>query len=457
VFWYLGSVICAVLAMKTKEIAFMIPVMLTLYEFIFFRGKIKKRVLYLIPFIITMLIIPLTLLNIDKPTGEMIGDFDKLIKRSSELSKGEYLITEFRVLVTYLRLIFLPVNQNLDYDYPRSLYILFRYRDSAPHTRLISFGIIWFFINLLIESSIVGLNNVIFEHRVYLPSIGIFSALTVAIFMAIHRWKQYAKVITVMLAVIIIALTGATYARNSVWKNELTLWQDVINKSPNKAGVHFNLANIFQMQGLNDNAITYYQNAIIINPAYSNAYNNLGYVYASQGLIDKAIEQYLMAIRSNPYYTDPYINLGDAYLSQGDADKAIEQCLLALKYKSDYPEAHLNLGSAYETKGLLDKAINEYLLALKYKPDYPEAHLNLGSAYQTIGLLDKAINEYLLALKYKPDYPEAHYNLGTAYKSQGEIDLAIRAYNNALRLRPGWELPRKKLDQLRKERLSGES
>jgi Tfp pilus assembly protein PilF len=81
----------------------------------------------------------------------------------------------------------------------------------------------------------------------------------------------------------------------------------------------------------------------------------------------------------------------------------------------------------------------------------------LGLAYKSQGETDLAINEYLLALKFKPDYPEAHHTLGLAYESQGETDLAIRAYNNALRLRPGWELPRKKLEQLRKERLSGES
>ena len=46
VFWYLCSVICAVLAMKTKEIAFMLPVMLTLYEMSSsLKGKMKKRAL----------------------------------------------------------------------------------------------------------------------------------------------------------------------------------------------------------------------------------------------------------------------------------------------------------------------------------------------------------------------------------------------------------------------------
>jgi hypothetical protein len=106
---YALSIISAVLAMKTKEIAFMLPVMLIVYEVIFLTGKMKKRILYLIPFLLTMLIIPLSLINIDQPIGEMVKEAG-LLRGSTELSREEYLLAQFRVLVTYLRLIFLPVN-----------------------------------------------------------------------------------------------------------------------------------------------------------------------------------------------------------------------------------------------------------------------------------------------------------------------------------------------------------
>jgi tetratricopeptide (TPR) repeat protein len=431
---YLLSLASAILAMKTKEIAFMLPVMLTLYEMIFFEGKNKKRILYLIPFIITMLIIPLTTIS-----GEPIGNLDNLLKGGTQLSRVEYLLAQFRVLVTYLRLIFLPVNQNLDYDYPRyyyffnievftscvflalifglSIFMLSRYRDSAPHTRLISFGIIWFFVNLLLESSIIPLNNVIFEHRMYLPSVGVFSALTTAIFMVINRWRVYARVIMVMLAVIIMVLTVASYARNTVWKDEPTLWRDVVNKSPSKA----------------------------------RGYNSLGLYYESQGLIDKAIQQYLLAIKLNPDYPNAHNNLGVAYMSQGLIDKAIEHCLLAIKLNPNYPDPYNNLGNAYESLNLLDMAMKQYQNAIKLVPNDPITHYNLGRIYQLKGSVNRAIEQYLLAIKLKPDYPKAHHNLGVAYKSQGDTEQAIKAYKNALMLKPGWELPRKELKQINKE------
>jgi hypothetical protein len=299
--YYLVSFIAAVLAMKTKQTAFTLPVTLALYEFMFFNGKKTKRIFSLIPLFLTMSIIPLTLIDIGKPWGDVIGDVGEVTRDLTEMSRLDYLFTQFRVMVTYIRLILLPVNQNLDYDYPlyrsffnpevflsfmflitiagTGVYILYRFRNSVPENRLTSFGIFWFFITLSVESSVIPIKELIFEYRMYLPSVGVFLALTTAIFMVIDRRKVYARVITAMLAVIIIALTGATYARNSVWKDEMSLWQDVVNKSPDKA-----------------------------RPK-ARPLNNLGNCYYLKGRYFKAREYYLKSIQSDPYHLPAYENM----------------------------------------------------------------------------------------------------------------------------------------------------
>ncbi|HWR58589.1 MAG TPA: hypothetical protein VN328_06845, partial [Thermodesulfovibrionales bacterium] len=216
--YYFLSLISAVLAMKTKEIAFTLPLVIALYEFMFFGGGLKKRILYLVPLLLTMLIIPLGLISIGKPTGEIIGDVSDATKVGTDISRWDYLFSEFRVIVTYIRLLFFPVNQNLDYDYPvyhsfsdpnvflsflllvsifglgvylayRSWFMAHRKRLQANETltpdnelsamsyqRLIAFGIFWFFITLFVESSVIPIADVIFEHRLYLPSVGFFIA-----------------------------------------------------------------------------------------------------------------------------------------------------------------------------------------------------------------------------------------------------------------------------------------
>ena len=104
--------------MKTKEISFTLPVIMVLYEFMFFEGNIKKRMLYLIPMLLTMLIIPLSMIGIDKPIGDAIGEMREVPQETKQISRDAYLLTQFRVIVTYIRLLVLPINQNLDYDFP---------------------------------------------------------------------------------------------------------------------------------------------------------------------------------------------------------------------------------------------------------------------------------------------------------------------------------------------------
>ncbi|MBI4689994.1 MAG: hypothetical protein HY754_06975, partial [Nitrospirae bacterium] len=77
-----------------------------------------KRILYLIPVFLTMLIIPLTFIGTDKPIGGLISDIDEDTRFQTKLSRWDYLFTQPRVILTYIRLFFLPVNQNLNYDLP---------------------------------------------------------------------------------------------------------------------------------------------------------------------------------------------------------------------------------------------------------------------------------------------------------------------------------------------------
>jgi hypothetical protein len=85
--WYLISLFSAVLAMKTKQIAFTLPIMISLYEVMFFQGKIGRRLLFLLPIVLTMPIIPLTLLDLEKPLGDVIGDVSEVSRDLTQMSR----------------------------------------------------------------------------------------------------------------------------------------------------------------------------------------------------------------------------------------------------------------------------------------------------------------------------------------------------------------------------------
>jgi protein O-mannosyl-transferase len=459
---YSASVLSAVLAMKTKEMSFTLPFMIMLYEFFFFDGSIRKRLLHLTPLILTGLIIPFSVINAGNRSGAVFSNIEGAARLQTEISRWDYLFTQFRVVMTYLRLLIFPAKQNFDYDYPvyhsffepavflsflfllsicgTGIYLWLRYRNKSPYTRIISFGIFWFFIALSVESSLLPIADVIFEHRMYLPSIGIFMALTAALYGVVHAyrdgWKNMEMTVAGILLCICVIFAGATHARNDVWRDNVSLWEDVVKKSPAKARVNYNLGMAYEDKGLYDKALEQFYIALKINPNDGKSYYHLGSVYLNKGLFDKAIEQYRIALKLMPDNASFHYNLGTAYLYKGLYDRSIEEYNIALKLKPDYASAYNNMGNAYMQKGLFDKAVECYRTALKLLPDYADAYGNLGNAYLHEGLADKAIEQYQAALRLMPNNADAHFNLGLAYLKNRENGVALNEFQTALRLNP---------------------
>jgi tetratricopeptide (TPR) repeat protein len=467
-----ASTISAVLAMRTKEIAFTLPAMIFLYEFMFFRGDIKKRmlyVLYLLPLLLTIAIIPLSVMLTHSGSMGVIGvDVFTKAAGSTDISRWDYLNTQFRVIVTYIRLLFFPVGQNLDYDYPvyrtfftppvflsfsfllgvfsGGIYLLYRSCKSEQANccwyRLLAFGIFWFFITLSVESSIIPIADVIYEHRLYLPCVGFSMAIMSGMGFIYMRLANQTKVVTKVfipvMSLVVISLSLTAYARNMTWSDEVILWEDVVKKSPHKARPHRALGGAYYSRGLFYDAVKEYETAIKLNPDYADTHYNLGVAYRTLGRIDDAVREYQTAIRLGLNYPEVYNNLGVAYGEQGRFDDAIKEYQRAIYHKPGYADAHNNLGAVYHKQGHFDNALKEYQMAINLKPDYADAHYNLGVAYKEQGRLDDAIREYQAAIRFNPNYPEVNYNLGQTYQQQGRLDDAIREYRKAIDLYPSY-------------------
>lgn len=435
IIWYLLSLISAVLAMRTKENAITLPVVITLYELLFFRRPLKSRLFRLAPFLLTMLIIPLTIIGLGSTAGDMISEIkDPEALGLQTVSGDKYLFTQFRVIVTYLRLLILPVSQNLVYDYPvfhsffappvfisflllsaifgSAVWLLYKSghagrlveRGSVTvhasrgseyslftihYSRLIAFGIIWFFITLAVESSILPLPMLIDEYRVYLPSVGFFIAVTAGAALLIERFTgapaRKLKMAAALLSVIVLGLSSATYARNVLWTDKVSLWEDVIRKSPSSPRAYNNLGLAFKEKGLREKAIEMYGRAIILDPRFSLAYSNLGVAYADAGLTARAIENFEKAVSLNPKNLLAYANMARAYGEAGRLDKAVENYGKVIALKPYDSAAYHGLGTAYVMLGRLDDALAAYTRFVALSPDDPEAYRSRGIVYAKKG------------------------------------------------------------------------
>ncbi len=99
-----------------------------------------------------------------------------------------------------------------------------------------SFAILFFFINHIVESTIIPL-EIVFEHRNYLPSMFLFLPIIFWCSQLINRYSQEKQIVKYWLAIgllitVAISLSASTYIRNKVWKDDITLWSDAYKKAP---------------------------------------------------------------------------------------------------------------------------------------------------------------------------------------------------------------------------------
>ncbi|MHC4460106.1 MAG: DUF6056 family protein [Planctomycetota bacterium] len=447
--WFAGCIIAGILALGCKETAATLPVFILLYECYFFQDLNIPRLKRYLPYVIGVFII-FGLLGLwflgSSPLEKILSGYNH-----RDFTLTERLLTQPRAVIYYISLLAYPHpgRLNLDYDFAISHSFI------APPTtllcvgavigliglafyvakreRLLSFCILWFFGNLAIESSVFAL-ELVFEHRLYLPSMLVCLAIVALAWRCIKQnWVR-----VVVLCVVIVLCCGWTYERNSVWKDPLTFWKDCVSKSPEKPRPHTHLGNALREQGKDDEAVSHYRLALRFDSHYAEARTNLGNVLQSQGELDEAIRYHRQAIQDKPNYAVAHNNLGNALQEKGNLDEAISHYRQALRLKPGSAITHNNLAGALLKQNKLDEAIRHYRQAIQLNSQYASAHYNLGMALEAQHKFNDAMSHYRQALQLRPEYAPAHYSLGILLQSQRKLDEAIGHYRHVLRIDPNF-------------------
>ncbi len=433
-FYYICSLVTAIMAMFTKETAITLPLMILLYEFSFLKSRRALNWRHLVPFLLTIFIIPLTMLLTKSVNFQ---EMRRVTEVTPGISSMHYLLTQFRVMVTYIRLAFLPLNQNLDYDYPifKNIFelpvlfsflflitILFWAKRLFLKFRLVSFSIFWFFLTLLPESSILPIKDVIYEHRLYLPLVGYSMFLVSSGYYLLG--KNTLRVMVVVLTMIIFCYSVLTYQRNKVWKDEITLWDDVVSKSPNKARPHYNRGSVWAKQDDFSKAMSDYNKAIEINPGFAEAYNNRGDVYSREDNSPQALSDYNKAIEINPIIAKIYNNRGLIYYKLGNYTQALSDYSKAIEIDPKIAEVYNNRGNVYGSQGDLTQAMSDFNKAIEINPNYSKAYNNRGHVYLIESDFTQAVRDLTKAIELNPKDVEAYNNRAVSYYALGEYDKA---------------------------------
>jgi tetratricopeptide (TPR) repeat protein len=422
-----------------------------------------------------MFIIPLSLLDFGGLSTNLVKSLDESTRAKTTLamSRKTYFLTEMRVIVTYLRLLIFPVNQTLDYDYPMNkvffqlpvsasfailcglaaLGVVFFRRSKAgrPEQRVLSFGICWFFITLSVESTFVPL-FVIFEHRLYLPSAGVITGLAFGTFMildAVRNRRAKAALVIFMVAWPLV-LGCAAFSRNRTWNGEISIWEDVIAKAPNKARGYASLGRAYQEIGENSRAQELYQEALDLqkrsgsslagekkeNEVLSVTYLYIGNNYYAQGDAALAMQNYEQAISADKNNAIAYYNLGIVYLNDGLTGKAIEQVETSIAINPGFAQAHFIKGEALLEDSRIDEAIDSYRRAVSLDPELGQAWQGMARAFGRKKDFDQATRYYRKASELMPDVSDVQYQFGNALKEAGNMKAAQAAWKRTVELDP---------------------
>jgi Tfp pilus assembly protein PilF len=385
--WFFAALCSVFLAFNTKEIAYTLPLAILLVELVFFRSTPKKIFWIVIASASTVFAVMLKYVSAAYSVRDAISLIDEATRLQTITTRSDYLFTQFKVIMTYMRLIFLPVNQRLDYDFVLSrtfmdwrvlcsflviltlsltaFWLLKVSRDGSPHLRLIAFGILWFFLTLSVESSVIPIIDLIFEHRLYLPLFGAVTAVPSAVMMLAWRGEMSGKAVCIGFLLVSLLLAFTAYNRNSVWSSEVSIWTDAVNKSPESARAWNNLGGVYIKQKDPLNSLKAIIRSIELDPSKADAWNNLG-----------------MAIDLIGSYNDRFNRTSEMFSTPGSAENRIVNKWLG--------DVNNNLGLSYEIVGNWKKAAENYSNAAGYNP-------SLGLAYFNLGIVSAKMND---AAKY---------------------------------------------------------
>jgi tetratricopeptide (TPR) repeat protein len=482
-FLYFGALMSFILALLSKELSVVFPLILIIYDLIFDRAKLKSiraAIVRHAPFFIiavSYICLRLTVLR-----------FSSFPATTARFDFYTRFLIFLNVINTYFAILTLPLNLHMSRNYfvPSSLFnvptilsflsliivalfVVYSYRRS----RAIFFFCVWFFIFILAQSSLFfPINTFIAEHFLYLPALCFFFVLAVGLIRICSR-----KALIIITFLIVCFYSLLTFARNYEWRDPVLFYKRIIEFNPYSWMAYNNLGKIYLETGQYQDAIFQLKESLRLNNQQLYARDNLAMVYRKLGRYQESIKQYKEMLAVSPDYKigEIHHNIAVMYQQMGDYKKAIEEYMLALEINPRLTMSNYNLAFIYFKEGLIDnmiehieKALNigyiplelpegfrpsrkEYLDAIDFRNDSDYiTYVKLGILYDKYKLFDAAESAFLLSISLEPNFADSYYNLGVLYWQRSDFIQAARLWREALKVDPSHLLAKEWLQRLKK-------
>ncbi len=437
---YSACSIAALCSFASKENAVMLPLTILFFDLFLIQGVCKKTVKKNLLFFIAPILV-LMIIGFSHANFSAIIDGYKL----RPFTLTERLLTEPRVIFFYITLLLYPLSSRLAflYDFPVSTGLYEPWTTlpaiiliiaipvialfMARRHPLISFCILFFFLNHLIEGSILPL-EIIYEHRNYLPSMFFFVLIAVFLFSLLKYFasKKTIQIGLIFMICFVITTQGHTaYMRNKQFRNEKLFWLNILAKSPNLSRAHGEIGRLL-LSERNRVAIVELSEALRLEN-YANLsekviyHYNLGSYYLMINEDSEMALKHFREAQKTGESNDVYAGIAVAMLHKGEIELARENIMKAISNTPHLANYHSNFALILLKEGKYKDAINESLTALeKYGYNQIQTMRILAEAYRQEGNNNKALYYLNKILEEQPKDIISNFALIEIYGLTGE-------------------------------------
>ena len=456
---YLLSLVCFLASILSKETGLTFPLALLLYDVCFMRKEywisLKNRLLFFyLPLLLCSAFAALKVISMKN----MIVDWWQRID-------FEYGLKQIQIIGHGARLILLPIGLTFDYDFPNTFFttntllittflfalgiILTIALYFPKRLTLVSFCFFWFLITLATTNSILPRADLLSERNLYLPSFGILFLLAITIHrlvLANHNQLVVKKIGAYCLIIFFILQIILLHERNLLYRSNILLWEDTLQKAPGKLRALHNLSHFYMAEKKYAKAFTTLHALIKskASPHYiSYAHSNLGSIYIQLGDYLKAENEFKSGIRAKSSLPTNHFNLGSLLASQGrnlEAKESYEKAERLYKnYRWGYQvpaELYINKAQLLLKLELYEEAGNSIKNYLERIPKPGPGHFIMAKIFAATGKQKQALHEYSQVGNAPKLKAEAHNNRALIFIKQKSFNRALEELHQAITVFP---------------------
>ncbi len=329
---YFLVLIFFVLSLLSKPTAITFPLILFIIDYVCERQMSKHLFTEKIPYFLIALLMGLIAVythTTDKDIAQYINLHS--IMNGCFISCYSFLFYIFQLLIPYKlsAIHYFPVHHTavlplIYYCSPVIIFLSFWvFYKFFRHNRMMLSCMLFFIFNIIWFLKIIPYGTAMAAERyTYMASIGIYGIIAGVYYYLFSGIKKIKPHLFSILTIYILILSVFTFNRIKYWKNEITLFSDVIMKYPEHDKAYVIRGNARARENDLAGAIDDYSKAIQLNKLYVKSFLLRGNAYKKQNKLTEAISDYSYAISIDSAYYSAWYNRALVYLSMGDTLQA---------------------------------------------------------------------------------------------------------------------------------------